>query len=136
VKRGFTPIIQPVVQSPKIRSKFAILRNKSTGHFEVIYDFRAKGYSLFADLESEIETVIGFKNYYPHHFENPYAAYLIPADIEVGETVWIEDVIEDIVQGSWNQGDTFRLNCCEATWDGTELIINFKPRRDNTIMVG
>lgn len=133
VKRGFMPIIQPVVQSPEIKSKFAILRNKSTGHFQVINDFRA---SVFPDPEPETETIIEFTDYYPHHFENPYAAYLIPADIEVGEIVWIEDIIEDIVKDSWNQGDTFRLNCAEAIWDGTQLVISFNPRHDNTIMVG
>ncbi len=123
VLNGFKVIVKPVVSSPEIKSKFAIIRNKATGLITVINDYRAKGYSILPNEHSETETLINFTYYYPHHFESPFAAYLIPPDIEVGETVCIEDLIEDIVGGSWNQGDSFRLNSSKAVWDGECVVI-------------
>ncbi len=110
-KVGYWPLVKPVIPSPDIKRKFAVLQNSETGEIEVINDYRA--------TNTDMEKVVDFTFYYPHHFESPYAAYLIPADLEVGEAVWIEDLIEDIVSGSWNQGDVYRLGCCEAVWDGT-----------------
>ncbi|MET3981144.1 hypothetical protein ABIB62_003779 [Mucilaginibacter sp. UYP25] len=136
VAKGYWPLVKPVVPSPKIKSKYAILQDPITGQIEVIHDYRALGESISADGTTPTPTVIDFTYYYPHHFENPFAAYLIPKDLKVGEVVWLEDLIEDIVSGSWNQGDAYRLQSCEAKWDGKDLIINFKPLDDQYVMVG
>ena len=61
--------------------------------------------------------------YYPHLQAHPYAAYLIPDDLEQGEKVFIEDIIEDIFAGSHN-GSAYRLNNAEAVWDGEKFNIN------------
>lgn len=71
----------------------------------------------------EYETIIDWSFYYPYHFESPYAAYLIPEDIEIGEKVFLDDLIEDIVAGSWNQGNAWRLEYTEAIWDGKDFKI-------------
>jgi len=76
---------------------------------------------------------IDFTFYYPHHFPSPFAAYLIPRDIQPGETVWIEDLIEDIVKSIWNQGDAFRLESCEAVWNGVDFDIQFEERHTSNM---
>jgi hypothetical protein len=132
-KAGFWPLVKPVIPSAKIKRKFSVRQNKESGEIEVISDFRAG--SIRAD-GSKLETVIGFKFYYPHHFESPYAAYLIPPDLQAGEKVFLEDLIEDLVGGKWNQGDTFRLRACEAIWDGSDLIIQFEENENFEIRIG
>lgn len=112
-KEGYWPLVKPVIPSPYIKRKFAVLQNSETGGIEVINDYRA--------TKPDMDKVVDFTFYYPHHFDSPYAAYLIPTDLKVGEMVWIEDLIADVVSGSWNQGDTYRLSSCEAVWDGSEF---------------
>ncbi|MDB5288426.1 MAG: hypothetical protein JWR05_3375 [Mucilaginibacter sp.] len=137
VLQGFWPLVKPVIPSPEIKSKYAVLQDKVTGKVSVIHDFRAKGYSILGDDEqSPTKTVINFTSYYPHHFESPFAAYLIPKDLEVNETVFIEDLIEDIVGGRWNQGDTYRLENCMAVWDGKDFIISHNPSQNVFEMIG
>lgn len=122
-KEGYWPLVKPVVPSPEIKRKFAVLQNPETGEIEVINDYRA--------TKPDMNKVIDFTFYYPHHFESPYAAYLIPSDLKVGERVWLEDLIEDVVSGSWNQGDAYRLNSCEAVWDGKQ----FEPKAENNYSI-
>lgn len=78
----------------------------------------------------------GIFHYYPYHFASPFAAYLVPPDLAIGERVWMEDVIEDIVAAWGNQGCRLRLKYCEATWDGKEFIIHFDPKKDAEIWIG
>ena len=121
ISNGFIPIIKKVEPSNKINSKFAIVRNTETGKIDVIRDFRQSDKPGF-------ETVLDWTSYYPHYFSSPFAAYLIPSDIQIGERVYIDDLIEDIVGGSWNQGDTYRLSSSEAIWDGNDLLIQFDSK--------
>lgn len=117
---GFCPLIKKVEKSDEIRSKYAVLQNKETGEIEVLTDFR----SGFIE-ENDYEMVIDFTFYYPHNFPSPFAAYLVPRDIKIGERVFIDDLIEDYVGARWNQGDKIRLNSCEAVWNGKDFDIQF-----------
>lgn len=133
VQNGYKPLLKKVEASDEIRSKYAIFQNKLTGEIDFVRDFRTE------DLEknnAEFEKVIDWTFYYPYHFKLPFAAYLIPHDIEVGESVFIEDLIEDLVGASWNQGDTYRLDSCEAIWNGTDLNIQYDPNVNRTDFVG
>ena len=131
-RSGLRPLVKKVEPSDKIRSKFAVVQFKETGEIEVIGDYRRSGY-LDAD---ETETVIGWTFYYPHSFKSPFAAYLIPKDIKIGERVFIEDLIEDYIGASWNQGDTYRLESCEAVWNGSDFEIQYDPRTNRSDFVG
>lgn len=131
-RNGFRPLVKPVVRSPKIKSKYSVLQDTDTGEIEVIDDFRSGKIKADGDKWA---TAIGFTFYYPHHFESPFAAYLIPSDLQTGERVWIEDLIEDLVSGKWNQGDTYRLSSCEAIWDGRELVLQFE-KASVSLLVG
>ncbi|MGI8738173.1 MAG: hypothetical protein ACR2KU_00525 [Gammaproteobacteria bacterium] len=114
------PLVKKVEKSDEIRSKYSVLQNKEIGEIEVIGDFRAgvrrRGY----------EVAIDFTFYYPDNFPSPFAAYLVPRDIEIGERVFIEDLIQDYIGASWNQGDRYRLKGCEAVWNGKDFDIKYE----------
>ncbi len=82
------------------------------------------------------EVVIDLIDYYPYHFKSPFAAYLIPGDIEVGERVFVEDLIEDYVGCVMPKGDTYRLESCEAIWNGEDLEIQYDARKNVTVFIG
>ena len=129
-KAGYWPLMKPVQASTEIRSKFAVMQDTITGEIDVLGDYRSAAESPTAKL------VIGFTFYYPHHFASPYAAYLVPADLVAGEKVFLEDLIEDLVGGTWNQGDTFRLASAEATWNGKDFVIDDDARSTPAEFVG
>jgi hypothetical protein len=127
--RGFKPLMKKVEPSDKIHSKYAVFQNKNTGRIEIISDYRSR-----VDLKNgdDYEKVIDWTFYYPHRFSSPIAAYLIPEDIKIGERVFINDLIEDYICVSWNQGDTYRLQSCEAIWNGTDLEIQYDPETNRS----
>lgn len=131
-RNGYRPLVKKVAPSDEIRIKFAVVQNKETGEIEVLGDLRRE-----IDEHDEYETtVIGWTYYYPYNFESPFAAYLIPKDIQVGERVFIEDLIEDYIGASWNQGDTYRLESCEAIWNGKDLEIQYDPYANRSEFLG
>ena len=132
-KIGLRPLIKKVKPSDKIRSKYSVVQNKKTGEIQIIGDFRV---DFFGDNNNDFETVIDWTFYYPYNFNLPFAAYLIPKDIRVGERVFIEDLIEDYIGASWNQGDTYRLESCEAIWNGKDLVIQYDPKSNRSDFIG
>jgi len=132
-KKGFKPLVKQVVPNPSIHSKFAVLQHRQTGEIEIIGDFRM---TYRMDNIDEYEMVINWQSYYPHKFPNPYAAYLLPQNLKVGERVFLEDLIEDLVEARWNQGDTYRLRSAEAIWNGKDFEIQFNPKEDMHIRIG
>jgi hypothetical protein len=112
---GYFPLVKKVIPSPEIRSKFAVYQNPESGEISVVGDYRARGGG---------DEIISFTFYYPHSFPSPFAAYLLPPDLEIGEVVILEDLIEDLIGDHWNQGDVYRLKSCEAEWDGKDFLIH------------
>lgn len=133
-RNGFLPLVKKVEPSKDIHSKFAVIQNRYTGEIDIIGDYRSHFTGDKDDIE--IQTVIDWTFYYPYNFKSPFAAYLIPEDIKIGERVFIEDLIEDYIGASWNQGDTFRLDSCEAIWNGKELEIQYNPKTNRSDFIG
>jgi hypothetical protein len=100
---------------------------------EIIGDYRM---GVRMNKEIPFETVIDWTYYYPQTFNSPFEAYLIPKDIKTGERVFIEDLIEDYIGAKWNQGDTYRLESCEAIWNGTDLEIQYDPKANRSDFIG
>jgi hypothetical protein len=123
-RTGVRPLVKPVNPSPQVRSKIAVFQNRINGTIRLVGDYRAMSH------DEDEEMVVDFRFYYPHAWPHPFAAYLIPRDLEVGERVYLEDLIEDIVGERWNQGDTYRLPACEATWNGEEFEIDYEELED------
>lgn len=127
---GFRPLLKPLKPSKKIRSKLSVWQNDITGEIRVVYDFRE------GCPGAHWTEVIGWTYYYPHSFPQPFAAYLIPPDIQPGERVLVKDLIEDFISISFGQGENYRLASCEAIWDGSDLKIQYKRSRDLQIAIG
>lgn len=132
-QNGYWPLVKKVEPSEKIRSKYSVVQNKKTGEIETIGDYRM---IIRNDENNEYETVIDWTYYYPYNFRSPFAAYLVPKDIKKGERVFIEDLIEDYIGASWNQGDTYRLGSCEAIWNGVEFEIQYDSATNRTKFIG
>ena len=132
-RNGFKPLIKKVRPSDEIRSKYSVIQNKKTGEIKIIGDLR---FDYLTDDSGDFVTVIDWTYYYPHSFKSPFAAYLIPKDIIVGEMVFVEDLIEDYIGASWNQGDTYRLESCEAIWNGKNLEILYDQNVNRTDFIG
>ncbi len=115
IDAGQNVLKQEVKASTCIKVKDVIRFNTKTFRFDrVAYDY----YSI---MESNIR-VIKIITYYPYKFPKE-AAYLLPKDLEVGERVVIEDLIEDIVGASHSWG-TYRLDSAEAVWNGKRFIVD------------
>ena len=125
---GFFPLLKRVEPSEKIRSKFAVLQHPQTGAIQVTGDLRAR------NRAPEYDMALDFTFFYPHSFPSPFAAYLIPADLAVGEAVFLEDLIEDHVKSSWNQGDVYRLASCKAIWNGQDFEVQHTPAEYDTMI--
>ena len=131
VREGFKPLILPVVPDPRIRSKVALFKNIHTGLYETSSDLRH--YFWSGELKDQVTK---FLWYYPYKFAEPFAAYLLPPDLYFEERVLLEDLIEDYIGGSWNQGDVWRLASCEATWNGRSFTVHYDPKELRRTIVG
>ena len=109
--RGFRPLVKKVEASPEIWSKFAIWQNKKSGEIEVSGDFRSN-YS-----DEEWDQVIDWSYYYPEPFANPFEAYLVPEDLDVGERVFLEDLIERRLDCTF----LYHLRISESDYRGTVI---------------
>ena len=126
-RKGFRPLVKAVRPSGLIHSQFAVFQDPKTGEIAVSGDFRWPPQGV---------KVIDYNYFYPYHFENPFAAYLLPHDLVVGEEVWLEDLIEDVVAVWGNQGYQPRLAEAPAIWNGTDFEVQFDPRRDAPQWIG
>lgn len=115
---GFTPLIKEVIPSNEIGVMYSLERNIKTGEVSVLQD----SWEIYTHRE-DTERVIDKVYYYPYQFPSPFAAYLVPQDIVVGEMVILEDLIEDIV-GARHKMHTYRLASAEAMWNGERFVIS------------
>ncbi len=125
-RSGLKPLVLAVTRNKEISSWVGVYQDPVTGEIETTGDHR------HCPPGTHVVTV----RFYPYNFATPYAAYLLPADLQTGEEVWLEDLIEDIV-GVWgNQGHTYRLESGPARWTGTGFEILFDPQRDARRWIG
>jgi len=125
---GFRPLVKAVKPSSEIRHHYRIWQNVETG--EIVQDRSGRvGY-----CDPWIE-VIHNGSYYPYHFPNPFAAYLLPADLVAGEEVWLEDLIEDVPLHHRTGGHA-RLEAGAAVWNGADFEVILNPVRCQRRWVG
>ena len=133
VKQGFRALVKPVIPSDKIYSIVRVYQHVKTG--EVTTRQYSKS-NPFINFDVDYKVVIPSIKYYPYPFESPFAAYLIPTDLQRDERVFIEDIIEDYPQESWDKTSFFRPFNCEAIWDGNDFIMLFDEEEDRGHCVG
>ncbi len=105
--------------------KFCIVRNKITGLESKVSDFRDG-----RDRSNEYEVVQNWKYvYYTYDFPKK-AAYVIPNDIKEGEIVFVDDLIENFLAYTYDQGQDERLSSSKAIWKNKDLHILYNPNTD------
>ena len=119
IKQGNKLVVKEVEETNKFKRKYKLVQHKKTNEIMEFGDFRANN-------DRDFNTLIDWTSYNSAVFKNPYAAYIIPKDLKMGERVLIEDLIEHYVSGSWNQGDVFRLSRSEAVWNGKDFDIDVR----------
>lgn len=139
VDLGFFPLVKILKPLEELFCTVGVFRNKKTNKLEQTSAYT--GYRQYAESfsyedEREWELVVPFHQYYPYKFDSSYAAYLVPADIEVGETVILEDLIEDYYGGSfWHH--SIRLDSLKAIWTGEDFSIQYDREIDGVChMIG
>ena len=129
---GFIPLVKKLKPLKKLFRTIGIFRNKKTNKIEEAEDYVV--YEQYGNItsyedENEWELVVPFHSYYPYKFDSQYAAYLIPHDIEKGENVILEDLIEDYYGGSfWSHH--IRVESLQAIWAGEDFSILYDPKTD------
>lgn len=131
VENGFFPLVKHLKPSDELRSTYCVFRHRRTNKVEVAD--AEEGYRQYNEHyqyhPDEWEMVIGYARHYPYDFPSPFAAYLIPPDLAIGERVIIADLIEDYYGGQF-WGRHIRLESLEAIWDGRDLIVQYRPDVD------
>ena len=109
-----------------------LLRNRQSGEYVVVPDRKVyQQYSQAALTYEEaewalVQTVEGYARQI--HNESNWGAYVLPADAEVGERFFIPELIEDLVASTFWYS-VIPAETAEATWDGSELIIDHSSYR-------
>jgi hypothetical protein len=118
VRDGYLPLIQKVSPGSRIKVSILLKRDKETGNYKVEHN----GWGRSISIKRQCSPGERVYEYYPYTFPSPFAAYLVPQDIELGEKVVLEDLIEDCM-GRRYKSDQYRREDAEATWDGEKFVI-------------
>lgn len=110
-----------IERNPEIRAQYKVVKHTQTGEPRMVTDRRSE------PVGCDWEDCIPWSDYYPYHWPLPFAAYILPPDLAVDETVFLADLIEEHVGMIWNQGAVFRLAGCKARWTGREFEL-IRPR--------
>jgi len=118
-RAGLRPLVKVVQPNDQIYAELNLSQHPETGEIE-LGNHRWPGAG---------ELILDRLRYYPYHFSSPFAAYLLPKDLAVGEEVWLEDLIEDVVAydliSPW--GGPPRLSAAPAMWNGFDFEIRYDP---------
>lgn len=122
VKKGYLPLIRKIIHSAEIGYNICVYKNKYSG--EII---ERKADAWLGDLKmDDFEKIIDQIHVYPYHFNSPFAAYLIPNYLFIGQKVFLEDLIEDFIgtriQSKFGSS-TERLPSAQAIWNGKDIVI-------------
>ncbi len=133
IKDGYTTIFMKHERSKEFYKNISYYKNLATGQIEDSNHDPRTGFYLEL-IKPELYAPL-FKTYeYKYQFENEFGAYIIPKDVVIGETVWIEDLIEDIVGASHHS--CYRLPYFSAIWDGAKLNILFDTEKHFGYFIG
>ena len=115
---GFIPVIIPRRQHPSLYIVSHYYQHIETKEVRLFNNTDVDGgfFPLF-DLQ-----------HYPYSYQSRVGAYMVPTDIQIGEVVWIEDLIEDFI-GSVRYFAK-RLCSAPAIWDGERFVILYSRKYD------
>jgi hypothetical protein len=128
IGNGFTPVFRDVTPCSELNKRFRILQNRSNKEIFVDEGYPNRGWKRKIEDTELWEVIVPWREYYPHHFDSPYATYLIPPRLKPGQKVILKDVIEDYYSGEQyikGEGLTNRCAALGAVWNGQDLEIEY-----------
>lgn len=134
-ERGFGLILKSTGENyAHGEEKYIVYRNNSSGKLWWSGDYRSDKPNS-SDLGGGLSEWTLLQHWFFSRADRPFplAAYAIPKDLSVNSKVFLEDLIDDTFQETWNQGNAQRRISCTATWSGADFILD-PP--DQPMMVG
>jgi len=149
-EQGFKLLIRAIGEPRKVGpAKYRVTQHEETGAIQYSGDYRGggvdflsmaspeelteEGYAAFQREQAKWKQIGGW-HWVRTDLPFPLGAYLIPQDLAEDEKVFVEDVLEDIFDVYWNQGNANRRNQAIAIWKGGDLI--FAPPETRPSIVG
>ena len=129
VKEGLNIQLVQLKSDVSLERSFFLVEHDD-GTFSEIVDYRS---ILMPGSHDKAIIADHYFSQYRYCFDKPWAAYLLPADIEEGDQVFIWDVIQDQEEIRMNHGGSIRRKQGIATWVGGELIM---PAVEPDIWIG
>jgi hypothetical protein len=131
VEEGYFPLVKRVEMPEKFQRRMNVFQNKKTGEVRVIGLVHLGLFmnDLYPKGKPDWEEILPRFAYYPSPPQEPIAAYLIPKNLQVGETVLLVDLIEDLIKAHIDD-DLSRLSSAYATWTGEDFQILWDEKRD------
>lgn len=125
VELGFKIAYVPSKPNPRLRCSLWVTQDHNTGEFSVV----DRPWSPTGKTCWRIEA----RTIPPTPI---FCAYVIPKDIQVGETVFIEELIEELVHYVTPEGCQKRLLSCKATWTGERFHVSHIEPPDRPVLIG
>jgi hypothetical protein len=129
-KQGLWPIVKKLNPLKSLFLDYFVLQNKDTGSVGMHHNVYR--HTFVGNLKKVIE----HSSYYPYSFPSPFAAYLVPKALEIGTMVWLDDVIEDLVEGYDENCLAFRVESIRAEWTGDDFTLQYIPPYEPRFRVG
>lgn len=130
VEKGSICLVKQKELNDDLKIFALLLRNRATGEYVVVPGrtvYTRKAPLTYSEAEWElVQTVEG----YARRIRNAsnWGAYVLPRDAKLGERFFIAELIEDFVASKFWY--TVRpAETAEATWDGSELVIDHTSYR-------
>ena len=120
VKKGLQIQVVQLEADVSLERSFYLVEHDD-GTFSEIVDYRS---IIMPSSNDKAIVTDHYFSQYRYCFDKPWAAYLLPADVEEGDRVFVWDVIQDYVETHMNHGGSLRQRQCIATWVGGELVIS------------
>lgn len=122
VELGFQILPQETMANPELRKRMYLVKLKETGQVIMVDDWDAIEGDIIQRTSVRVEP-------YPSNF----AAYIIPNGLSENESVWIRDIIEEMLI---DRRSGRRRKSCEATWTGHSLDLIVAGYYRNNFLVG
>jgi hypothetical protein len=137
VKNGFYPLVHRVKTPEKFYLPMEVYQHIETGEIRGVGNvgFGAFVSDWYPGNKPEWRLIIERFTYEVNPPQEPIAAYLIPKDLVIGETVHLPDLIENLVRSEFN-GHPSRLTSAYAVWRGEDFNILWDEKKDMNILMG
>jgi hypothetical protein len=131
VTNGYFPLLKQVEMSVKLIRWMSVYQHIETGEVDVSFASDRRG----RVRNNEWGRALLSFPFYPNPPQEPFAAYLLPKDLMINETVFLTDLIDDFIALTHNV-EHFRLKSAYAVWTGKDFEILWDEDKDADDSIG